>query len=266
MRNCLIILKRLSSLSFLFLILLCTFYAFHVFTVSANTTFVPANYYPVAGNNVKEGAIVSFFNGSYILSKAPYDQFMIGVVTNNPAITQDIQGPIPFYPVISSGQGILQVSTYNGPIKKGDFLTSSIIPGVAVKATKAGYTIGVALDNYSVSDKKAVGKLPATLNIHYFIGNVQISSNLLDVLSLSAVATYESPSLVFKYVLAGGLVSLALLFSFVLISKTANKGIDALGRNPLSSTEIHIGMALNVFIAIIILVTGFVMGFLVLRL
>ncbi len=231
-----------------------------------NTLYSPANYYPIGTSNIREGEIVSFTDGTYALSKTPGDQFMVGVITANPAITQDIQGPIPFYPVVATGQGQILVTTSNGPIKKGDFITSSTISGIGQKASAPGYTIGVALSDYTASNPKTIGKIPISLNIHYFIGNANIRSSLLDIFALSTLATYEQPSLVFKYVLAGGIVALALLFAFVLISRTANKGIDALGRNPLSSTEIHIGMALNVFIAIVILATGFVMGFLVLRL
>lgn len=232
--------------------------------VFADTTYAPANYYAIPAK-VTEGNIISFIDGKYQLSSMAYDQFMIGSVTSHPAITQDITGPFPFYPVINSGDGYVLVTTSNGTIKKGDYITSSTIPGVGQKATKAGYTIGVAEEDYTASNKRAVGKISVSLNIHYFIGNVQVSSKLLDILTLSALATYESPSLVVKYMLAAFLVGLGLLFSFILISRTASKGIDALGRNPLSSLEIHIGIALNIFIALMILMTGFVMGFLVLK-
>ena len=233
---------------------------------ASDVLYAPANYYPIGGSNIKEGDIVSFSPKGYILSTSAYDQFMVGIVTSKPAIAQNIQGPIPSYPVVSSGQGLVLVTSANGNIKKGDYLTSSPLPGVAEKAIAAGYTVGVALSDYSSSDTKKIGKIPLSINIHYFIGNASLRSSLLDIFALSTVATYESPSLVVKYLLAATIVSLTLLFGFILISRTANKGIDALARNPLSSIDIHIGIAVNVFIAIVILGVGCIMAFLVLRL
>lgn len=266
MKHCQFI-QQVVIIIFLTVLVLGNVTVFHSIAFADNSAqYVPANYYPISATKVQEGNIVAFSDGQYILSKVAYDQFMVGVVTANPAITQDIQGPIPSYPVINAGQGFVLVTTGNGEIKKGDFITSSTIPGIGMKATKSGYTIGVALEGFNAKNTKTIGKIPISINIHYFIGNAPITSNLLDLLTLSAVATYESPSLVFKYILSGGIVALSLLFAFVLISKTANKGIDALGRNPLSSTDIHIGIALNVFIAVILLITGGIMGYLVLRL
>lgn len=56
------------------------------------------------------------------------------------------------------GQVETFVSTLNGEIKAGDMLTSSDIPGVAVKTTKAGQIMGKALEDLSIIDEsKAVG-------------------------------------------------------------------------------------------------------------
>lgn len=258
---------RGKILRFIFLIGLFfqIFFLSAISQASADSTYSPSNYYPISGS-VKEGHIISFFNGKYKLSSVAYDQFMLGTVTDNPAITQDISGPTPFYPVITTGEGYVLVSTINGPIKKGDYITSSTMPGIGQKASVAGYTVGVANEDYSASNPKSVGKISISINIHYFIGNVQISSKIMDILSLSALATYESPSLIMKYIIASIIIGLGLIFCFILVTRTANKGIDALGRNPLSSFEIHIGIALNIFIAIMILVVGLISGFLVLRL
>lgn len=56
------------------------------------------------------------------------------------------------------GQVETLVTTMNGGIKAGDVLTASDIPGVSVKATKAGQIIGKALEDLStIDDSKVVG-------------------------------------------------------------------------------------------------------------
>ncbi len=57
-------------------------------------------------------------------------------------------------PVALSGRVPVIVSTENGPIKPGDYLTTSTIPGVAMKATKGGSIIGTAM---AVFDSEEVG-------------------------------------------------------------------------------------------------------------
>jgi len=54
-------------------------------------------------------------------------------------------------PVALAGRIPVNVSTINGPIHLGDYLTSSAIPGVAVKATSAGQVIGTAMSDFDCS-------------------------------------------------------------------------------------------------------------------
>ncbi|MBI4239461.1 hypothetical protein HY620_00540 [Candidatus Uhrbacteria bacterium] len=88
-----------------------------------------------------------------------YEKSIIGVVSGSPAILFEgeemklspkkdrfVKGTKP--PVALAGRVPVKVSLENGPIKVGDYLTSSSIPGVAMKATEPGTTIGIALENY----------------------------------------------------------------------------------------------------------------------
>jgi hypothetical protein len=54
-------------------------------------------------------------------------------------------------PVALSGRVPVKVSTENGPIKTGDSLTASSTPGIAMKATKAGVVLGVAMQDFNPS-------------------------------------------------------------------------------------------------------------------
>ena len=87
-------------------------------------------------------------SGKLVKSSKPYDNSVIGVISTKPSLTFSpdlINGK----PVALSGRVPVKVSNENGEIKPGDFLTSSSIPGVAMKATKPGQVIGKALEGFS---------------------------------------------------------------------------------------------------------------------
>lgn len=231
-----------------------------------NQSFGIANYLPISDTNVKDGDIVSFSPKGYFLSKTEYDAFAVGVVTFHPAISIEVKGDTTTYAVVSTGDTSINISLANGPIKKGDPITTSKIRGAGMKSTKFGYIIGVALDNFSSTNKKEIKKIPVRLNLHYYITQSAVNSGFMDVFNLSALATYQEPLKAFQYVVAAVVVIISLLMSFFLFARTANKGIEALGRNPLASKTIQTGILLNVSIAITIVVAGLIIGFIVLRL
>ncbi|MBX4190315.1 hypothetical protein KW791_03425, partial [Candidatus Parcubacteria bacterium] len=70
-------------------------------------------------------------------------------------------------PIALAGRVPLKVSTENGSIEIGDYLTTSSIPGVAMKATKAGNVIGPALNNY---DGTEIGQVMTFVNVGYYNG------------------------------------------------------------------------------------------------
>lgn len=77
-----------------------------------------------------------------IRSSTPYDNQLLGIVSTQPGFVLG-QGGVA---VALVGRVPTHVSTINGPIAIGDALTSSIYPGVAMKATQPGRIIGYALE------------------------------------------------------------------------------------------------------------------------
>lgn len=89
-------------------------------------------------------------------SDKAYDALLLGIVSTKPAIVignsvrqgdfalERIGGSVP---VALAGRVPVKISLENGPIRKGDYLTSSSRPGRAMKATRAGRVIGMALEN-----------------------------------------------------------------------------------------------------------------------
>src|SRR3990167_10920975 len=73
---------------------------------------------------------------------------MLGVISTKPGITLaewDDVNRTDMRPVALAGKVPVKIASSSAAINIGDFLTSSNEPGRAMKAVKAGYTIGKAL-------------------------------------------------------------------------------------------------------------------------
>jgi hypothetical protein len=92
-------------------------------------------------------------------SSIPYGD-AIGIVSDNysdfSSIGDNYDGSIKVLPIALVGRVPVKVSLENGPIKQGDYLTVSSTPGVAMKATKAGYVLGKAMADYDGSTGNTV--------------------------------------------------------------------------------------------------------------
>jgi hypothetical protein len=81
-----------------------------------------------------------------------YDKNLVGVISTDPGLLlADAKTNATNTPVIVAlaGRVPVRVSNENGEIKPGDLLTSSSIPGIAMRATKAGNIIGQAMTGLS---------------------------------------------------------------------------------------------------------------------
>ena len=85
-------------------------------------------------------------------SNQSYDKKVIGVVTTNPymVLGDEREGTVK---VAMAGRVPVKVNLEGGPIIPGDYLTTSSVPGEAMKATKAGSVIGKALEACQKSSK-----------------------------------------------------------------------------------------------------------------
>jgi len=80
-------------------------------------------------------------------SNIKYDSYIIGVATGE-------DSKLHIYDIIQTdGIALVKFSAKYGEVKKGDYLTSSDIPGTAMKATLSGKTIGVALEDSNEDSK-----------------------------------------------------------------------------------------------------------------
>lgn len=216
--------------------------------------------------NVKGGSVVSLSQHGAILSNQPYDPQVLGVVSRDAAILIDNTNGKNGLPVISDGIVYVLVSTQQGNIQRGDLITTSTIPGVAVKANQSGYVLGAALEDYSNPDPTKSDVIAADLNLHYFNTKPTLLGSLTDIFKYALLSTKTSPSPIWKYIVAAAVVLLSLVLAFLTFGRTAAKGVEALGRNPSASKIIHLGIIFNVSIVVIIVLAGLTIAFLILRL
>lgn len=191
-----------------------------------------------------------------------YDSNMLGVIVENPSIsfTNSLEG----VPLVSLGNVYTNVTGANGSIKKGDFVTSSNVAGVAQLAKKSGYVLGVALEDYLQTDPGQVGKILVSVNIRPAVLSEGAGSNLMELIKDGVSGAFESPLSALRYVIAGILVVVSFVFGILHFGKMAKSGVEAIGRNPLAAKTIQFGILINVLIAIVIMAVGLGIAYLVL--
>jgi len=138
-----------------------------------------AENYTAEDETIEEGDVVSVNEASpssIIKSKTPYDPKMLGIISTKPGLllSGDTVGGKP---VALSGRVPIKVSTENGEIKPGDYLTSSTTPGVAMKALRPGPVIGKALEGFS-QDTPGVTECSYTPGVSVLCGKILAFVNL----------------------------------------------------------------------------------------
>jgi hypothetical protein len=112
-------------------------------------------------------------------STGAYDSMVLGIVSTEPGFLAgtnvDFDNPNldQGYPIALAGRVPTKVSTENGPIVPGDPLTSSSVPGVAMRATDPGMVIGVALEGWN---SPGVGKIKVFVNLSWQGVNGSVTS------------------------------------------------------------------------------------------
>ncbi len=122
------------------------------------------------GNCPKPGDVVSITNKGFIeKSTVPYDSKLVGIISTDPELTLNTALDLKLSrPVALIGRVPTKVSLENGDVSAGDFLTSSSIPGVAMKAVASGRVVGIALESLSSRETSSgIGEINVLINLHY---------------------------------------------------------------------------------------------------
>lgn len=233
---------------------------------STEATLGVAQMMRIIGEDIKDGYVITSSNEGPTPSSTAYDPQILGIVARDAAIILNNTTEEDGIPVISSGTVYVLVSSKEGAIAQGDLLTTSTIPGVAVKANEDGYVLGRSLQTYDNPDPEHIDKIAMNLNLHYYSSKPTLAGSLTDILKIALNTSDGIPSPWIKYIVAAIVVIGSFVLGYLTFGRTAAKGVEALGRNPAASKIIHLGIILNVSIVVVIVLVGLVVAFLILRL
>lgn len=232
---------------FLLLVLLLIFSFVKSFEVSSQI----AKNLEISDPEAKVGDILSQTERGVFRSKIPYDENIIGVVGENPVLIfgKKSTGTLP---VIFSGVTKIRVTNEGGEIKKGDYITSSQIPGVGQKATTSGFIVARALEDFNQKE----GLILAEINIQYlqltpFLTPKGVLKKLLEQATMP-----ENFPKTLRYLFAIFVGGGSFFLGFLSFIRALHKGIEAIGRNPLAKRTIQFSMILNLIGIVILTLAG----------
>ena len=187
--------------------------------------------------NIAKGEVVSLDSDNESVASVKrasqlYDDKLLGVVTTKPGIVlgnnvytgSNAEGYISKNGnvlVALVGRVPVQISYENGDIKKGDYLTSSSIPGKAAKAVESGRVIGMALEEaLDGSDKQT---LMVFVNPHYWVQGLAFDAYTDSSISSDADILFESIiqklQTIFEIAFEKGILKVAQIISDKIITK-----------------------------------------------
>lgn len=222
--------------------------------------------YEIADKDAKEGDIVSTTEQGLVRSSQLGDNKMFGVIQEKPLLLyRDLEAKGK--PVIRSSIAQVNVTTINGPIKYGDYITSSDIPGKGQKAPPQGPVLGIALAPF---DGSGVGKIPVALKIEsQGLQAPGLAGSIFNLLGVAFLENLKDPKKfaeVVRYIAAGLVLLLSFTFAFLTFSRSITKSIEAIGRNPLAKSTIQLAMIINIILLVLTGILGIVASILIVRL
>jgi hypothetical protein len=139
-----------------------------------------AEVYPTNDTTLHAGELVSFdssITAGVKRSSSAYDRNVVGVISTSPSLLIGGKGDegASGVPIALSGRVPVLVSDENGPIHAGDPLTTSSIPGMAMKATKSSYVIGRAMQDFQGTGQ---GLVMAFVGTHYYTPGDAVSADV----------------------------------------------------------------------------------------
>ena len=235
--------------------------------------------YPIADTEAVDGEILTAGGDGLTRSSIGFDNKMFGILQERPLLVYRVRAS-EGKPVIRGGIAQVNVTTFDGPIKYGDYITSSSIPGKGQKASESGYILGVALAEFSgegaeqiqdpLGGTVAVGKIPIAIKIEYTeLTNPRFAGRLFGFVGQSFLENVKDPKqlgLVIRYIAAGLIILLTFTFGFLTFSRSVAKSVEAIGRNPLAKSTIQLSMIINIVLLVVTGLIGIVASILIIRL
>lgn len=236
----------------------------------------------IGDKDAKDGDIMSIDNakGTLTRSTLAYDARMYGVLVTKPQIVYKTTTDIP---ISRSGNAYVNVTNFSGPIKRGDYITSSPIAGKGqLGGDQGGYMVGVAMENYdgtqgetvSYNNKSykqgrvltAIGIGPASPALIKAVGGILGTLKQTAQAMLYNIGATRTLDKLIRYILAVIVAVTAIYFSFKMFGKNVTKGIEAIGRNPLAKASIQSMIVMNVVLILMVSLGGVVLALVIISL
>jgi len=244
--------------------------------------------YKIIDENFEYGDIISYDKGKgiYSLSKKNSDSNMFGVAVEDPVLLFR-SGDEKKVPIVQSGKALVNVTTLNGPIKTGDYITTSSLPGKGQKASgKNIYVLGFALESFgneadTEKDNKILsGKVLVMLNVEEkkdassgsglnipFFGGEENKGLGVDAGDGSGSESDGDGKVnAIKYTVAAIIAIASIFIALRNFMTVVKKGVVSVGRNPLAKSSVWSIVVLNTIIALVISVIGIFLSLIVISL
>jgi hypothetical protein len=271
---CLNLTGLLRSKKFLVLLisafLLFTVHCLLITPVSAQLEI--ADTYDIVDPDAQSGDIVSLGSGGIARSAIEYDNKIFGVINANPlAVYRRVDGTGTI--INRNGVVPVNVTTANGSIKIGDYITTSIQAGKGQKALASGYIIGVALKDFNEGEGSQI-EYKEFQNGESRIEYAEISTSrnanaLLSRLNAALFSSVQDPEgfvNVIRYVASGLVTLISIIVGLFILARVIPKGVEGIGRNPLARRSILLYTGLNLLIVGVIVILGIGASILLIRL
>lgn len=219
---------------------------------------------------LKNGQIKTFLGVVIPTSSAPI------VLTPEKIVQQQVL-------VARTGRYNLLVSSQNGAIKSGDYLTLSAVNGIAMKAgVSQEQVIGKAAGNFSGntdvissvalkdssghSSNVNIGLIPANINISYNPLFQKPTNYVPGVLAKVAVSIANKQVSVGRIYLSAAVLVIVSFITGTMLYSGVRNGMRAIGRNPLSRKSILKGLLQTTTAGLTIFIAGVFAVYLLLKL
>lgn len=235
------------------------------------------NIFEVADKDATNGDILKATDKGLVRTTIGFDNKMFGVLQDTPLIVYrtETKGK----PVIRSGTAQVNVTTLNGSIKYGDYITSSSVAGKGQKAVESGYVIGIALAAFTGENapqvdgprgKVSLGSIPVAIKIEYAeLTNPRFAGRIFSFIGTAFLENISDPKSIgnlIRFIAAGLVVLLSFTFGFLTFSRSVAKSIEAIGRNPLAKSTIQLSMIINIILLVVTGIIGIIASILIMRL
>lgn len=240
------------------ILILALLFSYKVFS-QTNSISLTVQVNGVVGTS-PNGLIVSIDKGVYKVTEKKGDPNIVGVITNNPAITLRRSTSPNVYDVNNSGVAQVRASNSAGKISKGDYVTSSDTLGTAIKSSTSEYVLGVALEDFDSPS----GLMRVEVEPRYILVNASTGTNLINVVRNSSQSLFLAPIDSLRYILAAIVAIASFIFGFSIFGKITGSGIQALARNPLARSSIQTNIVIEFGLNIAIIVFGIVVSYFIL--